>query len=345
MDQSINQNKNNIEALDKITIIIPCRNEEKFIRDCLDSVINNDYPKDKMEVFVVDGKSSDKTPEITKEYSLKYNYIHLITNDKKTVPNAMNLGIEASSGEYIIRLDAHSEYPENYFSELISWSKKLKADNIGALWKTEVKIKSPKANAIKKVLSTKLGVGNSYFRIGSNKVQEVDTVPFGCFKRDVFDKIGLFDHRLTRNQDIELNKRIKRSKGKIYLLSDLHATYYARETYWEIAKNNFSTGMWNVLTVFVTKYFNSLSFRHFVPFIFILSLILPLIFMFWISISGIISLISLLSYFIAIIFQSAKLKDDSTSFAYILIAFITLHFSYGLGSLLGLFRLNFLVKK
>jgi hypothetical protein len=257
----------------------------------------------------------------------------------------MNLGIEKSSGEFIIRLDAHSEYPANYFSELIYWSKKLKADNIGALWKTEVKIKTPKTNAIKKVLSTKLGVGNSYFRIGTNKVQEVDTVPFGCFKKDVFDKIGLFDHRLTRNQDIELNKRIKRNNGKIYLLSALNSIYYARETYWEIAKNNFATGMWNILTVYVTKHFNSLSLRHFIPLIFILSLILPVVFLIWIPILGLISLISSLSYITTIIFHSISLKDDSTSFIFILMAFLTLHFSYGLGSLAGLFRINYLIKE
>ena len=106
--------------MEKITIIIPCRNEEKFIRGCLDSVINNDYPKDKMEVFIIDGKSSDATPKIVEEYIRTYDYISFFTNDKKTVPNAMNLGIEKSSGEFIIRLDAHSEYPTNYFSELIN---------------------------------------------------------------------------------------------------------------------------------------------------------------------------------------------------------------------------------
>jgi len=329
-----------------ISVIIPCRNEEKYIADCLDSVVKTDYPKDCMEVFVIDGQSSDTTRKIVESYIKKFNFIHLMLNKNLTVPYAMNMGIKESRGNYIIRLDAHGVFPNNYFSKLVNWSKKLDADNIGATWITDVKNKTPKTNAIKTVLSSMFGVGDSIFRIGGiEQAMEVDTVPFGCYKKDVFNKIGLYDYRLTRNQDIELNKRLKRNGGRIFLLPDLFSTYYARETFWGIANNNFGTGLWNILTVYITKRVTSLSLRHFIPLLFLLSLILPLISMIWIPSLGYITLCSFALYALTLLIVSLKVIDKGTSIYYIGMAFLVLHFSYGFGSFLGIFRIDLLVKR
>jgi glycosyltransferase involved in cell wall biosynthesis len=331
--------------LEKLSVIIPCRNEEKYIGGCLDSVINNDYPKDRIEIFVVDGKSTDATREIVEGYSKKFEFINLLVNEKQTVPYGMNLGIEKSGGDYIIRLDAHSEFPNNYFSKLIELSKKLDADNVGALWLTDVKNKNKKSCSIKKVLSNKFGVGNSFFRIGIDEVKEVDTVPFGCYKKEVFEKIGLYDVRLERDQDIELNKRLKRNGGRIFLIPDLHSTYYARETFLGIAANNFQTGLWNVLTVYITKQPGSLSLRHFVPLLFLLSLFIPLAAIFWKPVLGIIALVSFISYLVSLLTVSLRIKDKTSSFYFIFWALLVLHFSYGSGSLVGLFRIDKLFRK
>jgi glycosyltransferase involved in cell wall biosynthesis len=197
----------------EISIIIPIYNEEKYIAKCLDSIIKSDFDKDKMEVLLVDGGSSDKTIEIIKEYQKKYSFFKLLHNPKKIVPVAMNIGIKNAKGKYIIRLDAHSSYPKNYFKKLIYWHKKLNADNVGGVVVTEVKNKNRISNAIKNVLSDRLGVGSA-FRSGVGEIKEVDTVPFGCYKKEIFDKVGLYDERLVRNQDIELNKRIKKNWRK-----------------------------------------------------------------------------------------------------------------------------------
>ncbi len=330
--------------MDKISVIIPCRNEEEYIGLCLDSVISNDYPREFMEVIVVDGESADRTRQIVLKYSEKYDFIKVLTNKKRTPPAAMNLGIRNANGEYIIRLDAHGEIPVNYFSELIKWSKKLNADNVGAMWKTEVRNINHKTSAICKVLSNKFGVGNSYFRTGLKEVMQVDTVPFGCFKKETLLSIGLYDERLTRNQDIELNKRLSRSDGKIYLLSHLSSIYYARESFSGIAKNNFQTGFWNLLTIYFTRRLNSLSLRHLIPLLFLLSLILPMIIMIWLPIIGILSLVGLLTYLMSLTLISLRIKEKSDSFVCIMTAFIVLHFSYGAGSLLGLFRIDTLFK-
>ena len=189
--------------------------------------------------------------------------------------------------------------------------------------------------SIKKVLSDKFGVGGAKFRIGSDKIEEVDTVPFGCYKKEIFDRIGLYDERLVRNQDIELNKRLKRVGGKIYLVPDIQCTYYARETFIDLAKNSFENGRWNILTAYYTKTLSSLSFRHFVPLLFILLLLFLLIFSlvdkrflpFFLAI--------FISYFIIILIRSWQIKQNTTLWHQIA-AFLVLHFSYGLGSLVGL---------
>ena len=221
-----------------LSVICPIYNEEKYIANCIESILLQDYPKDDLEVLFVDGMSKDRTREIVAEYTRKYPFIRLIDNPEKIVPYAMNYGIRASKGEVIIRLDAHATYEKNYFSALVRRLNELGADNVGSVCKTDVLNKTPKTLAIREVLSNKFGVGNSVFRTGIDKVMEVDTVPFGCWRRDVFDKYGLYDLRLVRNQDIELNKRILRGGGKIFIVPDTYCTYLARETFKGLAKNN-----------------------------------------------------------------------------------------------------------
>ncbi|MDT3696519.1 MAG: glycosyltransferase family 2 protein [Ignavibacterium sp.] len=329
----------------KISVIIPCRNEKKYIIDFLESVFKNDYPKELLEVFIIDGKSVDGTTEILQRFIKDFPIFTLLTNEKKTVPYALNQAIKKCTGDYIIRLDVHSKIPENYFSKLIKSAIEMGADNIGTICITEVKNKNPKSHAIKKVLSNKIGVGNSYFRIGTKTAIEVDNVPFGCYKKNVFKKYGLFNNQLVRNQDIELNKRIIKGGGKIILLPEPYSIYYARETFNDLAKNNFATGLWNILTIYITKNFNSVSLRHFIPLIFLLSLLVPLIMTILNEYFGLISLLSLISYFILIITVSLKNKDNTTTLYNLIVSFIVLHFSYGFGSLSGLFRLYLLFKK
>ena len=298
-----------------------------------------DYDKDKMEIFLVDGGSIDKTIEIIKEYQKKYSFFKLLHNPNKTPPYAMNLGIKEANTEYIIRLDAHSSYPKDYFSKLIFWHKKLDAQNIGALIETKVKNTTPISSAIIKVLSNKFGVGSA-FRSGFDIKEPilVDTVPFGCYKKEVFDKFGLYDERLTRNQDIELNKRIVNNGGKIYLVPDIKCTYYARETLKDLAINNFNNGLWNILTAYYTKKLNSLSLRHFIPLLFIMSIILSLIFGLFYLPFLFIGFGVFLSHFILVLYQANKIVDNTTTIWDIIKTFYTLHLSYGMGSLMGIIK-------
>ncbi len=316
-----------------ISVIIPCRNEEQYIAACLDSIIDSDYPKNFLEVIIVDGMSEDNTMPIIESYQKKYPFIRVISNEKRVVPVAMNLGIQNSSGDYIIRLDAHAIYPSHYFSKLIEWSIKLDADNVGAVCKTDVYQKNNISNSIKTVMSDKFGVGNSKFRTGAAEVTSVDTVPFGCYKKEVFEQYGLYNVNLVRTQDIEFNKRIVNGGGKIYLIPDLECTYFARDTYKSFFLNRFNTGKWAILATYLTKSFKSISMRHFIPMLFVLSLSLPLLFF------PLLSVLSFFTYAIVILLRTVVIQhrtNTHTTILHIYIAFFLLHFSYGFGSLIGI---------
>lgn len=325
-----------------LSVIIPIYNEEKYIAKCLDSILEQDYPKEDMELLLCDGMSKDRTRAIIAEYQKRYPWIKLVDNPERIVPCAMNVGIGLAKGDVIMRLDAHASYEVNYFSALASALNLYGADNVGAVCHTDVLHKTPKTLAIREVLSNKFGVGNSTFRTGIKMAQEVETVPFGCWKREIFDKYGLYDTRLVRNQDIELNKRIIRGGGKIVIIPDTYSTYLARETYKALARNNFGNGKWNILTVYYTKEIRSLSIRHFVPLFFVLSLIMPTIVgVFWCP-AFCVTALSLCMYLLALGCVSAKLAaSKGLNFFYLLWSFITLHVSYGWGSFVGIITLLF----
>lgn len=326
-----------------LSVVCPIYNEEKYIAQFLDSLLRQDYPKDDLEILLVDGMSKDRTREVVADYTTRYPFIRLIDNPDRIVPCAMNRGIEQARGDVIMRLDAHASYQPDYFSVLVDGLKRLRADNVGTVCKTDVLNKTPKTLAIREVLGNKFGVGNSTFRTGIDREQEVETVPFGCWPKEVFEKYGKYNERLVRNQDIELNKRIIRGGGKIYILPDTYCTYLARETWTALAKNNYANGKWNILTVYYTNMFSSLSLRHFIPLLFLLSLIVPTLLALvwwpfvWVSVA------SLLAYLGLLLSVSVKLAiQKHLNIFYLLATFFVLHLSYGWGSLMGILKLPFI---
>lgn len=329
-----------------VSVICPIYNEEKYIAKCIDSIINQDYPKDNLEILFVDGMSSDKTRDIVAGYQDKNPFIHLLDNPLKIVPCAMNAGIKAAKGDIIIRLDGHALYPQNYFSELVKWHNLLPdAWNIGGVCDTQVINSNKVSEAIAKVMSDRFGVGNSTFRTGSDEeFLEVDTVPFGAYKSFVFDKIGLYNEKLVRVQDIELNKRLKHAGGKIYLVPSIHCTYIPRDNYKAFYKNRYQTGYWVIKTCFITKTTKNLGLRHFIPAGFVLSLTLPLLLgvVWWPF--NLISAFVFLLYVSLMLMRSVQINDERTTIWSIFKAFCCIHFSYGLGSIMALVH-NFMGKK
>lgn len=321
-----------------LTVICPIYNEEKYIARCIESIMQQDYPKDDLEVLFVDGMSTDRTREIIASYLPQCPYLRVLDNPQKIVPYAMNKGIREAKGDIIMRLDGHALYPKNYFSELVKWHAKLPdAWNIGGVCDTKVVNSNKTSESIAKVMSDKFGVGNSTFRTGSYKEYlEVDTVPFGCYKSFVFEKIGLYNEKLVRVQDIELNKRLKHAGGSIIMVPSIHCTYIPRDNYRDFYRNRYQTGYWVIKTCFITHTTKNLGLRHFIPACFVLALLLPLLlgFIWW--------PLFLISPFVALLYlgcmtmRSIQINDEKTSVWHLLKAFCCIHFSYGLGSLKAL---------
>lgn len=321
-----------------VSVIIPTYNEEKYIASCLDSILYCDFPIEQIEIFVIDGMSKDNTRKILSEYEDKYLQIHVLDNQHKIVPYALNKGILASKGEYIIRMDAHSVYPVNYISELLKKHVELGADNVGASWQILPANTSIMARAIAHTSGSVFGVGNAHYRIESNEVSQVDTVPFGCYKRSVFDEIGLFDTDLVRNQDDEFNARLVQNGGKIFLLPYLKIKYSARPNLRKISKMFFQYALFKPLVNKKLKHPSSV--RQFVPLFFVLYLI-ALMISIGVNFYPLIVVIPLLLYVLINLFFSIKLaigKKDILSLLMMPIVFFLIHISYGVGYILGIMK-------
>lgn len=327
-----------------VSVVIPCRNEAKYISYCIDSLLagSNGIP---IEIIVVDGQSTDNTREIISLKSASNYNIRLIENSDRFTPFGLNAGIKDANGKYILIASSHSAYPPDYISVLLKEINELQADGIGGVMKTEVLRSTRISESIRIALTHPFGVGNSLFRTGIDEPMKVDTVPFGLYRKSFFNEVGLYNTELIRNHDIELSKRALAAGKSIYLTPSVSCVYYARESYGGVWKNNFRNGLWNLKTVFITKNLRSLSLRHFVPLLFILSLILPVIpALLWMPLFLLISALSALAYILFLIVVSLKTKKKNTNTVHVITAFLILHFSYGCGSMAGLFHFYRLMK-
>lgn len=326
-----------------VSVIIPCRDEELFIGKCLESIILQDFPKENLEVLVINGNSEDETRKIVKEFALKYPFIRPLDNPQKFTPFGLNIGIKASRGEIIIRMDSHAGYEKDYISKCVRYLQESGADNVGGVIKTLPAKNTLQARAIAKVLSHPFGAGASYFRIGSKKPRFVDTVFGGCYKREVFDPppggIGFFNEKMIRSQDIEFNKRLKKAGGKILLHPDIVAYYYPQADFRKFFKHNFTDGFWTTYPLkFKVRFF---SLRHLMPLFFAAGFSGSLILGFFSIWFKILFILIFGSYLLINLFFSFKiaLKED-LRYSFILPpVFFNRHFAYGLGSLWGLIKI------
>ena len=334
----------------KASIIIPVLNEENFIEECIDSVVSNTDDIEKMEVIIIDGGSEDNTVEIVKNISSKYKNLKLLHNPKKITPISLNLAIKESSGEFIVRLDAHALYSKNYVNKCVQLLENSEENigNVGGFIKTKPSKSTIFSKAVSLCLSSIFGVGKSKFRISKPKKREfVDTVPFGCFRRSLFDEIGMFNEEEPRNEDLEFNQRILKADKKIILDPEIHSTYFSRSTLHKLFLQQFDNGK-----IVTNKFRGRESFhklRHYVPLVFFsyllsipfFSLIVnffnsELHFLSFYLIGGFLYLILNVSFS----FFIAMKNRDILLFPSLIFVFFVIHFSYGLGSFFGIFKIK-----
>ncbi len=324
----------NVENNDiRISVIIPVYNEEKYIEECMKSLISQSFPRDQMEWIAIDGYSTDHSLDILKRFEKDYP-LRILFNDKRSAPAALNMGIKNARGRYILRLDAHAEFPPDYIEKSVKCMETTDADCVGGF--VETKATGDIGEAIAKILSSRFGVGGSAFRTGE-KSGYVDTVPFGMYRREIFDTVGLFNESLLRSEDNDLNARIIENGGKIYLSKEINSIYYCRDTVLGLIKQCMQNG--NALFRTTRQNPRAMRLRHFVPFLFLMSLLLFLIIgLFsswaWYVLAAEIAAYLLLDFWYSFCCGSPK-KGLITIWLYPLY-----HLTYGFGSLLGLMGIH-----
>lgn len=317
-----------------LSVICPIYNEEKYIAACIESVLQQDYPREDLEVLFVDGMSTDRTRAIVGEYAEQYPFIRLLDNPKRIVPPALNIAIREAKGDIILRLDAHAKYPDDYFSVLVRKLTELNADNVGGVCRTLPVKNTPVCRAIASALSSPFGMGNSYFRIGADKEMAVDTVPFGCFRREIFDRIGLFDEELVRNQDDEFNGRIIKNDGRIFLIPTVVIDYFARDTIGKVSKMFYQYGLFKPLVN--KKLGKPATVRQFFPLCFVLGLIIGLALCFVHPLFRYLYVLVLAAYLLMAFYFALKMEKEPKTVLLLVATFATIHVSYGWGYIRGI---------
>lgn len=318
-----------------ISIIIPIRNEENFIRQTIDSILAQDYPQSEVEIIVADGMSTDTTRQIVTSYQQIYPNIKLVDNPGKIVPTGFNHALRQSDGDIVIRIDGHTIIAHDYISKCVETLLRTGTENVGG--KMTAVGQNEFAKAVAVATSSPFGVGGSKFHY-SNKEEWVDSVYMGAWPRRVFEKIGLFDEELVRDQDDEFNYRLRENGGRILLSPEIKSEYSVRSSPKSLWKQYFQYGYWKVRVL--QKHPMQMSLRHFVPPAFVFGLVVSLILAIftWFGRSLFTAIVSL--YMIAnlcvSIYSSAQ-KEWGHVYK-LPIIYTILHISYGLGFFVGLVK-------
>ena len=312
---------------------MPICNEAHFIERSLRSVLAQDYPRDRFEVIVADGMSADDTRKIIGRIG-ECERVRIIDNPRRIVATGLNLAVKKAKGDIIIRVDGHCEIDSDYLRQCVSLLGQGKAGCVGGALKTIGE--TVRARGIAAAMSSPFGVGGATFRTGTNAEKYVDTVAFPAYKRATLRSVGDFDEELVRNQDDEYNYRLRKLGGRILLSPQIRARYYSRATFVSLCKQYFQYGYWKVRVM--QKHPRQMQLRQFIPAMFVvwlfsLAVLSPIVKGAWIVL-----LASLAIYGVAAVIASvlAAARSGWRLLPLLPLSFLTIHFSYGFGFLVGL---------
>lgn len=224
----------------EITVIVPTYNEGLYVEDCVASVMDDAIG----EVLVVDGGSTDGTRDAVTRLMARYPEVRLLDNPRRTAASAMNIGLAAAAGDIIVRLDAHSVYPEGYIRRLTSVLRDRGADVTGGVIVAAARRPTAFGRAVAASLVNRWVMGNTGFRVGGGDIRPVDTVPFGCWRTTTLRRAGGYNEELFRSQDYDLSQRLQAMGATILLVPDVVIEYKARSGVWENVRYNFWNGFW-----------------------------------------------------------------------------------------------------
>ncbi|MFC1997932.1 glycosyltransferase family 2 protein [Chloroflexota bacterium] len=324
----------------QVSVIIPCYNEKATIRLLLDALIVQTYPRQEMEVIVADGMSTDGTRIEIATWSIENPtlVIRVVDNLKRAIPSGINRAIEAAQGEFIIRLDAHSLPNQDYVQLCVNALQNGRGDNVGGIWRIQHRGDGFVARSIAAAAAHPLGVGGAQYRVGG-RPQAVDTVPFGAFRRDLVDRIGLYDELLLSNEDYEYNARIRKTGGVVWFDPQIQSTYFARSTFRDLARQYWRYGYWKLQML--RRYPETIRWRQGLPPLLVLSFLCLGLLSIWFMWARWVLIIETLLYGLSTVIAGLQLGKKHASWQMIggvPLSIITMHFSWGTGFLWSILK-------
>jgi glycosyltransferase involved in cell wall biosynthesis len=321
-----------------VSVIVPCYNEQATIGLLLDAIRRQTFPVQDIEVIIADGISSDGTRDEIAAYQEAHPelVIHLVENPKRIIPAALNCALAAAAGRYIIRLDAHSAPAVEYIERCVRDLEVGKGENIGGVWEIRPRGNGLFQRAIAIAASHPLGVGDAQYRF-TTRAGYVDTVPFGAFRRELFDRLGGFNESLLTNEDYEFNARLRQDGGRIWLDPQIRSTYFARPDLAALTRQYWRYGYWK--WQMLRRYPKTLRWRQALPPLMVSGLLFMIVLALIWAPAGYILAGGLLVYFLALaagsIPAAARRRDLRLVFA-VPVAIMTMHLSWGGGFLWSL---------
>jgi glycosyltransferase involved in cell wall biosynthesis len=305
----------------------------------LASIFEQTYPLDKMEVIIADGLSTDNTLQEIKSFTEAHPNlsVSVVDNPQRIIPAGLNQAITAAKGEIIVRLDAHSMPAKGYVQKCVEALEAGLGDNVGGLWEIQAGGEAWQARAIACAAAHPLGVGDARYRVGG-QAQEVDTVPFGAFERNLIDRVGLFDETLLTNEDYEFNNRIRKSGGVIWFDPAIRSKYVARDTIASLARQYWRYGFWK--SRMLRRFPGTFRWRQLPP-VFVISVPLLAILGIWFWWARWLLILEIVVYTTALLFvgvQQAVKRRDIALFIGVPLAIATMHFSWGTGFIWSMIR-------
>lgn len=317
--------------MNSVGIVIPCLNEEKSIQACVESVFESDYKGD-IQVVVCDGMSTDSTREIVAQLSNKYGGLTLLDNEQRHTPAGLNMGLKYLSTDIKIILGAHATVAKDFISNNVqALIDHPDAGCVGGIIHNIYE--NENSRIIGLAMSSPFGVGNARFRTGGQDGY-VDTVAFGAYRKEVFEKVGFFDESLVRNQDDEFNYRLTANNYKIFFTDKIQSYYHVRASFSKLYKQYHQYGYWKV---YVNKKVKAItSARQLFPAVFVASVITGAILSFLHPIFMYLWLGGILFYIIVAKIFALKKTMKVKEIILVMYSFIILHWSYGSGYLKGI---------
>ena len=255
-----------------VTVVMPVRNEGELIDLSLNAVLGQDYPADRMEVLVADGRSDDDTAERIAKIAETDPRVRLLDNPGRIVSTGINRALTSARGSIVIRIDGHCEIAPDYVRRCVAHLETKDVDGVGG--PIETIGETPWARAIAAAMGSKFGVGGSAFRTTRDRTMLADTVPFPAYRKDLLDEAGPYDVELVRNQDDEYNYRLRKAGAKILLAADVRSRYFSRSSLRSVWRQYFQYGFYKVRVL--QKHPTQMQARQFVPPLFVAAFVVAL---------------------------------------------------------------------